>query len=97
MKLIECVPNFSEGRDRVVIDAITAQIEAVDGVMLLDVDPGEATNRTVVTFVGEHGPVEEAVAKGLAGPKVKGPMNVVAGAIWEIQRFRWLAVLEYDS
>jgi glutamate formiminotransferase/formiminotetrahydrofolate cyclodeaminase len=66
MKLIECVPNFSEGRDRVVIDAITAQIAAVDGVMLLDVDPGEATNRTVVTFVGEPGPVEEAAFAAIA-------------------------------
>jgi glutamate formiminotransferase/formiminotetrahydrofolate cyclodeaminase len=66
MKLIECVPNFSEGRDRAVIDAITAQIEAVDGVMLLDVDPGEATNRTVVTFVGEPGPVEEAAFAAIA-------------------------------
>ncbi len=60
MKLIECVPNFSEGRDRAVIDAITAKIEAIDGVMLLDVDRGEATNRTVVTFVGEPAPVEAA-------------------------------------
>jgi glutamate formiminotransferase/formiminotetrahydrofolate cyclodeaminase len=60
MKLIECVPNFSEGRDRAVIDAIAAAISAVDGVALLDVDPGDATNRTVMTFVGEPGPVEEA-------------------------------------
>lgn len=66
VKLIECVPNFSDGRDRAVIDAITAQIEAVDGVMLLDVDPGEATNRTVVTFVGEPGPVEEAAFAAIA-------------------------------
>lgn len=51
-KLIECVPNFSEGRDQSIIDQITDQIEAVDGVTLLDVDPGKATNRTVVTFVG---------------------------------------------
>lgn len=52
MKLVECVPNFSEGRDRAVIDAITAAIQAVDGVTVLDVDPGSDTNRTVFTFVG---------------------------------------------
>jgi len=52
-KLIACVPNFSEGRDPAVIEAITAEIVTAPGVKLLDVDPGEATNRTVVTFVGE--------------------------------------------
>ena len=52
-RLIECVPNFSEGRNREVIDSITNSITAVEGIRLLDVDPGEATNRTVVTFVGE--------------------------------------------
>ena len=51
-KLIECVPNFSEGRDMVVIKQITDEIEKIDGVKLLDVDPGFSTNRTVVTFVG---------------------------------------------
>jgi len=51
-KLIECVPNFSEGRDLDVIRQITGTIESVDGVSLLDVDPGASTNRTVVTFVG---------------------------------------------
>jgi glutamate formiminotransferase/formiminotetrahydrofolate cyclodeaminase len=60
MKLIECVPNFSEGRDRAVIDAITAEAAATDGVKLLDVDPGAATNRTVVTFAGPQAAVEEA-------------------------------------
>ena len=49
--LIECVPNFSEGRDKAVIRQITDQIEGVEGVRLLDVDPGQATNRTVVTTV----------------------------------------------
>ncbi len=58
MKLVECVPNISEGRDHKIIDAVTAEIETVDGVRLLDVDPGAATNRTVITFVG---PPEEAV------------------------------------
>jgi glutamate formiminotransferase / formiminotetrahydrofolate cyclodeaminase len=56
-QLIECVPNFSEGRDLTIIKQITDAIEAVDGVKLLDVDPGKATNRTVVTFVGEPEPV----------------------------------------
>lgn len=51
-QIIECVPNFSEGRDMGIIKQITNEIEAVDGVKLLDVDPGKATNRTVVTFVG---------------------------------------------
>lgn len=59
-KLIECVPNFSEGDDLNVIKQITDQIESVEGVSLLDVDPGKATNRTVVTFVGEPEPVIEA-------------------------------------
>jgi glutamate formiminotransferase/formiminotetrahydrofolate cyclodeaminase len=59
-QLIECVPNFSEGRDLAVIRDITAQIESVEGVKLLDVDPGKATNRTVVTFVGAPRPVLEA-------------------------------------
>jgi glutamate formiminotransferase len=66
VSLIECVPNFSEGRDRSVIDAIAAGIEAIDGVMLLDVDPGAATNRTVMTFVGEPHPVEEAAFAAIA-------------------------------
>jgi len=52
-QLIECVPNFSEGRDMAVIKVITDEIEKIKGVRLLDVDPGAATNRTVVTFVGE--------------------------------------------
>ncbi len=59
-RLIECVPNFSEGRDVAVIKQITDQIETVEGVRLLDVDPGQATNRTVVTFVGPPEPVIEA-------------------------------------
>ena len=63
-KIIECVPNFSEGRDRAVIDRIVASIAAVEGVQVLNVDPGEATNRTVVTFVGESGAVVEAAFRG---------------------------------
>lgn len=59
-KLIECVPNFSEGKDMSIIKQITDQIETVEGVKLLDVDPGAATNRTVVTFVGTPDEVIEA-------------------------------------
>ena len=52
MKLIECVPNFSEGMNNEVISSIARSIEDVEGISLLDVDPGRDTNRTVVTFVG---------------------------------------------
>jgi glutamate formiminotransferase/formiminotetrahydrofolate cyclodeaminase len=64
-KLIECVPNFSEGRDMNVIDQITSEIKKIDGVKLLDVDPGKATNRTVVTFVGEPDQVIEAAFQAI--------------------------------
>jgi len=63
--LIECVPNFSEGRDPAVIAQITREIEGVDGVLLLDVDPGRATHRTVVTFVGPPEPVIEAAVRAV--------------------------------
>lgn len=64
-QIIECVPNFSEGRDKTIIDAITAEIEKGGEVRLLDVDPGEATNRTVVTFVGEPDAVLDAAIRGM--------------------------------
>ena len=64
-RLIECVPNFSEGRDRAVIDAIVDSISRAAAVEVLDVDPGEATNRTVVTFVGEPEAVAEAAFQGI--------------------------------
>lgn len=64
-RLIECVPNFSEGHDMQVIKQITDAIESVEGIKLLDVDPGEATNRTVVTFVGEPEVVCEAAFRGV--------------------------------
>ena len=64
-KLIECVPNFSEGRDLNIIKQITAEIESVEGISLLDVDPGASTNRTVVTFVGEPEPVIEAAFRAI--------------------------------
>ncbi len=64
-RLVECVPNFSEGRDREVIDRITAEIAAVEGVTLLDVDPGADTNRTVVTFIGEPDAAVEAAFRAI--------------------------------
>lgn len=59
-KIVECVPNFSEGRNKDIIDAISDSIRAVEGVTLLDVDPGKSTNRTVYTFVGDP----EAIVEG---------------------------------
>ncbi|MCM1489333.1 MAG: glutamate formimidoyltransferase [Muribaculum sp.] len=64
-QIIECVPNFSEGRDKTKIKEITDAIQQVEGISLLDVDPGEATNRTVVTFVGEPEAVVEAAFQGI--------------------------------
>ena len=64
-RIIECVPNFSEGRDKEKIQQIVRAIEASGGVKVLDVDPGEATNRTVVTFVGEPEAVVEAAFAGV--------------------------------
>ena len=64
-KIVECVPNFSEGRDLEVIRQITSAIESVDGVSLLNVDPGASTNRTVVTFAGPPEPVVEAAFRGI--------------------------------
>ena len=68
-RIIECVPNYSEGRNKAVIDGIVSAIASVEGVKVLNVDPGEATNRTVVTFVGEPEPVVEAAFKGAAAAK----------------------------
>jgi glutamate formiminotransferase/formiminotetrahydrofolate cyclodeaminase len=64
-QLIECVPNFSEGRNLAIIEKITDEIKSVEGVKLLNVDPGKATNRTVVTFVGEPEPVIEAAFRAI--------------------------------
>lgn len=64
--LIECVPNFSEGRDQSVLDAISEAVRSVEGVSLLDVDPGKATNRTVFTFVGHPDAVVEAAFEAIA-------------------------------
>ncbi|MFC2158576.1 glutamate formimidoyltransferase, partial [Acidobacteriota bacterium] len=65
MKLVECVPNFSEGRDMEKINIITKEIESTEQVNLLDVDPGETTNRTVVTFIGTPEGVKEAAFKAI--------------------------------
>lgn len=65
MQLVECVPNFSEGKDKKILDAIASSIKAVKGVTLLDVDPGETTNRTVFTMVGEPDNVVEAAFQAI--------------------------------
>ena len=65
MQLVECVPNFSEGKDKKILDAIAASIKAVKGVTLLDVDPGETTNRTVFTMVGEPDNIVEAAFQAI--------------------------------
>jgi len=65
MKLVECVPNFSEGRNREKISAITKEIDSTPQVNLLDVDPGESTNRTVVTFIGSPEGVKQAAFKAI--------------------------------
>lgn len=79
-RIIECVPNFSEGRSREVIDSIVKSIEASGGVKVLDVDPGEATNRTVVTFVGEPESVVEAAFQGARAAKELIDMRTHHGA-----------------
>lgn len=65
-QIVECVPNISEGRDRAVIDAVTGVLAEVEGVRLLDVDPGADTNRTVITFIGPPAGVEEAAVRLVA-------------------------------
>jgi glutamate formiminotransferase/formiminotetrahydrofolate cyclodeaminase len=65
MRLVECVPNFSEGRDLAKINKITKEIETTPEVKLLDVDPGDSTNRTVVTFIGTPQAVKEAAFKAI--------------------------------
>ena len=80
MKIIECVPNFSEGKDESIINAITDAIISVDGINLLDVDPGKDTNRTVVTFVGEPDNVIEAAFNGIKKASELIDMTKHAGA-----------------
>lgn len=64
-QLIECVPNFSEGNDMNIINQITTAMKTVEGISVIDVDPGKATNRTVVTMVGEPGPICEAAFRAV--------------------------------
>ncbi len=78
--LVECVPNFSEGRDRARIKQITDAIEAVSGVTLLNVEPGADTHRTVVTFVGSPAAAEEAAFQGIARAAQVIDMSKHAGA-----------------
>jgi glutamate formiminotransferase/formiminotetrahydrofolate cyclodeaminase len=78
--LVECVPNFSEGRDKSVIDAIAAAISGTDGVRLLDVDPGADTNRTVYTFVGPPGAVSEAAFRAATAASTLIDMSKHRGA-----------------
>ncbi len=80
MKIIECVPNISEGRDRAVLDAVADAVRAVDGVQLLDVDPGAETNRTVYTFVGGPDAVAEAAFRLAATAARLIDMSVHKGA-----------------
>jgi len=79
-KVVECVPNFSEGRDLEKINEITSEIETVDDVKLLDVDPGESTNRTVVTFVGTPEGVVEAAFRATAKAAEVIDMSTHTGA-----------------
>jgi len=79
-RLVECVPNFSEGRDKAVIEAISASIAQVAGVSLLDVDPGADTNRTVYTFVGDPEAVIEAAVRAAATAKALIDMSAHSGA-----------------
>lgn len=79
-KIIECVPNFSEGRDLNIIKQITDAIETVDGIKLLNVDPGKGTNRTVVTFVGDENEVVEAAFRAVKKASELIDMRKHAGA-----------------
>ena len=80
MPIVECVPNFSEGRNRAVIDRIAGAISGVEGVSLLDVDPGQATNRTVMTLVGEPDAVVEGAFAGIRAAAESIDMRRHSGA-----------------
>ena len=80
MRLIECVPNFSEGRDLNKIKLITNAIKSVEGITLLDVDPGSDTNRTVVTFVGSPEIIAEAAFQGIKTASEQIDMSKHKGA-----------------
>ena len=78
--IVECVPNFSDGRNQAVVDAITAAMKSVEGVSVLDVDPGQATNRTVFTMVGPPDAVVEAAFRAIAKGKELIDMRQHSGA-----------------
>ena len=80
MRLIECVPNFSEGKNKDVIKQITSEIASVSNIKLLDVDPGKDTNRTVVTFVGPPEQVIEAAFLAISKASELIDMSVHSGA-----------------
>ncbi len=80
MALVECVPNFSEGRNKDVIDDIVATISSVEGVKVLDIEIGDATNRTVVTFIGPPEGVEEAAYRMIVRASELIDMSVHEGA-----------------
>ncbi len=80
MKLVECVPNFSEGRDMAKIDLITNEIRGIEGVLLLDVDPGKDTNRTVVTMIGPPDEVVEAAFRAIKKASEVIDMSTHSGA-----------------
>ncbi|MCA1787168.1 MAG: glutamate formimidoyltransferase, partial [Desulfobacteraceae bacterium] len=78
-KIVECVPNFSEGRNKETIDAIADAIRSTAGCILLDVDPGRSTNRTVYTFVGEPAAVVEGALAGARVAREKIDMTTHKG------------------
>src|SRR5437868_10974970 len=80
MKLVECVPNFSEGRDQSIVDAISKAIASASGVTLLDVDSGADTNRTVYTFVGAPEAVSEGLMRGATAAAALIDMSRHSGA-----------------
>ena len=88
-QLIECVPNFSEGVDQNIINQITAEIETVEGVRLLNVDRGKATNRTVVTMIGEPAAVIEAAFRAIkkAGELIDMSKHKGSTHVWELLMF----------
>ena len=92
MKLVECVPNFSEGRNQDVIKQITRQIEETEGAVLLDVDPGADTNRTVVTFIGTPEAVKEAAFKAIQKASQIIDMSKHQGAPFPPRRYRRLSL-----
>ena len=80
MKLIECVPNFSEGKNQDIINQITSEITSISNIRLLDVDPGQDTNRTVVTFVGHPDDVIQAAFLAISKASELIDMTVHKGA-----------------